>query len=72
MRVVGSVVGGGWDPNPRCALCEALQQPPKGLHYDTSTVRKAEWVSNKMEGLADTTWDVVIEGTGLEQSLLAL
>lgn len=37
-----------------------------------STVHKAEWVSNKMEGLADTTWDVVIEGTGLEQSLLAL
>jgi hypothetical protein len=26
----------------------------------------------KMEALSETPWDVVIEGTGLQQSLLAL
>jgi RAB protein geranylgeranyltransferase component A len=26
----------------------------------------------KMESLSDTLWDVVISGTGLQQSLLAL
>jgi len=29
-------------------------------------------IPHNMESLADTEWDVVISGTGLQQSLLAL
>jgi hypothetical protein len=40
----------------------------------TSRIELSRYIidNNKMESLSETQWDVLIEGTGLQQSLLAL
>lgn len=53
--------------NKFCVDSSFLPQTIFLLHYQASDSNNV-----KMESLSDTLWDVVICGTGLQQSLLAL
>lgn len=52
-------------------FCFLQPSSSQHIHQDCLNRRRCHG-THKMESLSDTVWDVVICGTGLQQSLLAL